>query len=91
VRYPVWVDDRERVVQALESRLVVGTWFTSVLEEALDPAVGAYVAGSCPRAEEAARHLINLPTHGRVSSRDVAEISEVLISTAPAGNPSPAA
>jgi dTDP-4-amino-4,6-dideoxygalactose transaminase len=91
VRYPVWVDDRERVVQALGSRLVVGTWFTSVLEEALDPAVGDYVAGSCPRAEEAARHLINLPTHGRVSSRDVAEISEMLISTAPTGIPSPAA
>jgi perosamine synthetase len=85
VRYPVWVDDRERVVQALLSRLVVGTWFTSVLEEALDPEVGDYVAGSCPRAEEAARHLINLPTHGRVSSRDVAEISEMLIAAARPG------
>jgi dTDP-4-amino-4,6-dideoxygalactose transaminase len=62
-----------------------------VLEEALDPEVGDYVAGSCPRAEEAARHLINLPTHGRVSSRDVAEISEMLIAAARPGMPSDSA
>lgn len=40
-----------------------GTWFTAVLEEAV------------PRAEDAARHLVNLPTHARVDEHDVEEIA----------------
>jgi dTDP-4-amino-4,6-dideoxygalactose transaminase len=79
VRYPVWVADRRATEEAMSSRLVLGTWFTSVLEEAIDPRYGAYAAGSCPRAEEAARHLVNLPTHPRVSLRDADDIAERLI------------
>jgi perosamine synthetase len=71
VRYPVWVEDRPAVIRALSPRAVVGTWFTSVLEEAESPGVAGYEPGSCPRAERAAQHLINLPTHSRVSERDV--------------------
>jgi perosamine synthetase len=75
VRYPVWVDDRAAAERAMGSRAVLGTWFTSVLEEAIDPRYGGYLAGSCPRAEDAARHLVNLPTHPRVDERDAAEIA----------------
>jgi perosamine synthetase len=71
VRYPVSVEDRPKVMRALAAHAVVGTWFTSVLEEAESPEVAGYESGSCPRAEEAARHLINLPTHPRVGERDV--------------------
>jgi dTDP-4-amino-4,6-dideoxygalactose transaminase len=42
-----------------------------VLEEAESPEVAEYEPGSCPRAEQAAQHLVNLPTHLRVSQRDV--------------------
>ncbi len=66
VRYPVWVEDRSAAIRATRGRAVLGTWFTSVLEEALSPAHGDYEWGSCPRAELAARHLVNLPTHPRV-------------------------
>jgi dTDP-4-amino-4,6-dideoxygalactose transaminase len=78
VRYPVRVEDREWAVQLLAPRAVVGTWFTSVLEEAASPADGEYVAGSCPRAEAMARQLINLPTHGRVRQCDVEAIASAL-------------
>jgi perosamine synthetase len=71
VRYPVWVEDREAVERAAAPHAVLGTWFTSVLEEALTPAHGDYEEGSCPRAEAAARHLVNLPTHPRVDDGDV--------------------
>jgi perosamine synthetase len=74
VRYPVWVEDRSAAERAMASRAVLGTWFSSVLEEALDPSYGDYVAGSCPRAEDAANHLVNLPTHPRVDERDATEI-----------------
>jgi perosamine synthetase len=75
VRYPVWVEDRQAVQRAMGARAVLGTWFTSVLEEAAAPRYGGYLPGSCPRAEDAARHLVNLPTHARVDERDAAEMA----------------
>jgi perosamine synthetase len=79
VRYPVWVRDREAAVRLAAPRAVLGTWFTSVLEEAASPPYGAYASGSCPRAEAAARHLVNLPTHSRVTPRDIAALVPSLV------------
>src|SRR3989475_11425227 len=79
VRYPIWVEDRPKVVRALAPHAVLGTWFTSVLEEAESPAVAGYEPGSCPRAEQAAQHLINLPTHPRVSARDIRLLATALV------------
>jgi dTDP-4-amino-4,6-dideoxygalactose transaminase len=67
----------------MAGRAVLGTWFTSVLEESVHSRYGGYVPGSCPRAEEAARHLVNLPTHGRVDERDAEEIAARIISAEP--------
>jgi len=85
VRYPVWVADRQAAERAMGTRAVLGTWFTSVLEEAADPRFCGYVPGSCPNAERAARHLVNLPTHGRVTDRDADEIAARIISLNDAG------
>lgn len=74
VRFPVWVKDRTAVVNLAAPHVVMGTWFTSVLEEAVSPAYGDYETGTCPVAEAAARHLINLPTHPRVKIRDAEAI-----------------
>jgi perosamine synthetase len=78
VRYPVWVENRPAAVRSVAPYAVLGTWFTSVLEEAESPAAGGYVAGSCPNAEAAARHLVNLPTHHRVGARDIDAIVSAL-------------
>jgi hypothetical protein len=61
-------------MRAARPRVLLGNWFTSVLEEAVSPAHGGYEAGSCPRAEAAAEHLVNLPTHPRIDSSDVEAI-----------------
>ncbi len=91
VRYPVWVEDPAATQRAVAGRAVLGTWFTSVLEEAIDPRCGGYVPGSCPRAEDAARHLVNLPTHPRVSDQDAREIAARVIAAArPGGRGRPA-
>jgi dTDP-4-amino-4,6-dideoxygalactose transaminase len=82
VRYPVWVEDRAATLRAAGPHAILGTWFTSVLEEAVSPAYGGYELGSCPRAEAAARHLVNLPTHPRVGARDVEAIVSALARTA---------
>src|SRR5438876_3083469 len=86
VRYPVWVEDRPTVIRALSPHAVLGTWFTSVLKEAESPAVAGYEPASCPRAERAARHLINLPTHPRVSEGDVRMLATALMKAASSKN-----
>lgn len=77
VRYPVLVENRAAAVQKLAPWLVLGTWFSSVLEEAISTHhSGGYCPGSCPRAESAVKHLINLPTHPGVSKKDADTIIE---------------
>jgi dTDP-4-amino-4,6-dideoxygalactose transaminase len=78
LRYPLWVRDRAAATRLAAPHAVLGTWFTSVLEEATSPAHGDYQLGSCPRAEAAARHLVNLPTHLRVGARDAEAIVSAL-------------
>jgi dTDP-4-amino-4,6-dideoxygalactose transaminase len=66
VRFPVWVEDREVAVRLAAAHAVLGTWFTSVLEEAMSPLTVA-TRPAPARAELAAEHPINLPTHERVT------------------------
>jgi perosamine synthetase len=79
VRYPVWVKDPTLTVHVARRRATMGTWFSSVLEEADAPICGDYEMGSCPQAEEAARHLVNLPTNPRVNEQDVEAIVSALV------------
>ena len=84
VRYPIWVEDRPAAIRAARPRVLLGNWFTSVLEEAASPEHGAYETGSCPRAEAAAQHLVNLPTHALIDDSDVDAIVSSLAGLAPA-------
>lgn len=78
VRFPLQLKDRVAATAAVARHAVLGTWFTSVLEEAEAPAAIGYVTGSCPRAELAARQLVNLPTHPRVTRADAERIVAAL-------------
>jgi dTDP-4-amino-4,6-dideoxygalactose transaminase len=84
VRYPVRVADRPTAERKLRRWIVPGTWFTSVQEEAVSPTINGYREGYCPRAELAARQLVNLPTHPRVQPRDVERIVAVMAELEPA-------
>ena len=75
LRYPLRVSDRPAALKAVAADALAGTWFTSVLEEAARPDDSGYVPGTCPVAEESARHLINLPTHPRVTVADAERIA----------------
>lgn len=81
-RYPVRVQHRKDVEDAVTRFALPGTWFLSVLEEAVSPAVGGYVQGSCPNAEAMAGHMINLPTHGRVTEEDAERLAAVVLGAA---------
>jgi dTDP-4-amino-4,6-dideoxygalactose transaminase len=71
VRYPVRVDNKEEVLRRAEREGVeIGSWF----EVPLHPAGTrmedfAYQTGTCPEAERAAREVVNLPTHRKVTER----------------------
>ena len=78
VRYPVWVADRPATLERMAPHATLGTWFTSVVEEVLAPEYVDYEQGSCPVAEAAARHLVNVPTHPHVQLGDVESIVAAL-------------
>lgn len=75
VRYPIWAPDRVMAERAINRYALPGRWFSSVLEDSASPAAGGYEPGTCPHAEAAARHLVNLPTHARVRAADAALIA----------------
>ncbi|MDE2040052.1 MAG: DegT/DnrJ/EryC1/StrS family aminotransferase [Elusimicrobia bacterium] len=67
LRYTWLVEDREAWVRLLRPLLDMGIWFTSVAEgRSRDLREIGYEPGSCPVAERAASHCVNLPTHPRV-------------------------
>lgn len=74
VRYPIMVSDRPVACEAVSDRVILGQWFNSVLEESISPEYGGYASGSCPNAELAANHLVNVPTHFRIRLDDVKPI-----------------
>lgn len=67
LRYSFLVRDRAAFEARFGERVDLGTWFTHNIfgRESRPEAVG-YVRGSCPQAERAARHVVNLPTHARL-------------------------
>lgn len=83
VRYPVWAPDRAATERAVNHYALPGLWFTSVLEDGTSPDAGGYQQGSCPAAEAATHHLINLPTHPRVKPADAELIASAVASTQP--------
>ena len=86
VRLPLVVADRAAAVRGAARLCVLGTWFTSVLEESSSPADGDYEAGACPTAEAAARHLVNLPTHLRTRRGDAEAIVSALLPFGPSAS-----
>ena len=67
LRYTFLVENRTAWEKHFEDVLDMGVWFTSVAHgRDRDFDEIGYQIGSCPVAEEVARHCVNLPTHPRV-------------------------
>jgi len=73
LRYPMRVENPSSVVaRAKKKGILLGNWYHNVI----DPSPVSYVVESCPKAEEAAKHIINLPT--RISSNDAKRVLTAL-------------
>jgi dTDP-4-amino-4,6-dideoxygalactose transaminase len=80
VRFPIWVENKDATYEKTLPYALLGTWFSSVLMEAISPTYGDYMMGSCPNAELATKHLLNLPTHLYVKTRDIETIAGAVLS-----------
>jgi dTDP-4-amino-4,6-dideoxygalactose transaminase len=73
LRFPLRVANKEEALaRAAEFGVEIGSWFEVPLhpKETDQPKFG-YQPGACPVAERASNEVINLPTHRRVSERDI--------------------
>ena len=80
VRFPLLVSDPARMVAFFGRRgIEIGRWlgFPFSLSPLEMPAYG-YSPGQCPVGEWTARHVVNLPVHSRLSSKDVDLASRLL-------------
>lgn len=75
LRYSFYASDRQEFEYRFSFHWDLGVWFTSVVHGKNDDWHDVcYTKGSCPHAEYAARHLVNFPTHQRISLRVVERI-----------------
>ena len=67
LRYSFLVADRAEFERRVRWRFDIPFWFTSpIYGRDRDLERVGYQPGSCPVAEKAARHVVNLPTHSRI-------------------------
>lgn len=73
LRLPLRVANKQEALERAASYGVeIGSWFECPLHPIeTDQKAFGYNDGDCPQAEKAAREVINLPTHRRVSEKDV--------------------
>ncbi|MBI5619931.1 aminotransferase class I/II-fold pyridoxal phosphate-dependent enzyme [Candidatus Gottesmanbacteria bacterium] len=78
LRYPLFVSDPLHAIALAKKRSVLlGNWYTHVIDpNGVDYRMIGYQKGTCPKAEEAAGHIINLPT--RISKATAARVIAAL-------------
>ncbi|MBI3251536.1 MAG: DegT/DnrJ/EryC1/StrS aminotransferase family protein [Candidatus Andersenbacteria bacterium] len=78
LRFPLLVKNRAGFLSgAGRSGIFLGDWYDAPLVPKNSNLMRfQYTLGSCPQAEDAAAHVINLPTHPRLTDREVDQIIE---------------
>lgn len=72
LRYPVRVHTPDAyLAKAKKQGILLGNWYHNIIDPAgTDFRAIGYAIGSCPKAEEVSRHIINLPTRIREDEAD---------------------
>ena len=80
LRYPVLVADKPRVLaEARRRKILLGDWFLSPIHPNEDRwELAGYSPGSCPNAEYASRHVVNIPTGPGLTPREISRIIDFL-------------
>lgn len=80
LRYSLWVKEPSALIQYLAKHQIYisDRWYRRPIDCGSLGCHTLYQAGSCPRAEELAEHLVNLPTHQEIDSSDVKRICTLI-------------
>ncbi|GJM17009.1 MAG: polysaccharide biosynthesis protein [Thermodesulfobacteriota bacterium] len=80
LRYPILVKDKAKTLkEAKKSRVELGDWFVSPVHPNLNGWEKInYQKGMCPTAEYVCNHIINLPTHMRITEQETKRIIQVI-------------
>jgi dTDP-4-amino-4,6-dideoxygalactose transaminase len=80
LRFPFLVKDKKKAVDLFKQNLVeLGEWFNApISNQSIDHELFLYKKGDCPVSESVCNHIVNLPTHIRLSNSDVDKICKVL-------------
>ena len=80
IRFPILVKNKERLLKYfITNGVEIGTWFSHPVSVKKDSKnIYGYISGSCKKAEFASNHMINLPTHNRLSFKDLKKICNLL-------------
>jgi dTDP-4-amino-4,6-dideoxygalactose transaminase len=72
MRFPLLVKDPKRMTAFFAGFGVeLGRWFEYPISPPPSPGAYGYDPGDCPVGEEVGRHMVNLPSHTRMSERDI--------------------
>jgi perosamine synthetase len=80
-RFPLFVANKQEVIAAASrANLEVAEWFSTPVHPLDGQELNAvhYRPGSCPVAENAARHILSLPVHPKVTPRFQAAVTELI-------------
>ncbi|MCX6764294.1 MAG: aminotransferase class V-fold PLP-dependent enzyme [Candidatus Nealsonbacteria bacterium] len=81
MKYPVLVQDSEKILKEFRKKRILlndGWRKVPVVPPGNDIKKMGYIFGSCPKAEEVASKILNLPTHINLSKEKAKEIADLL-------------
>jgi len=82
MRYPIFIDDAKEIRERLKKKNIFldDGWHTlPIVPPGTDLEKMNYTKGSCPRAEEVARKILNLPTNINISRKETKRIVDTLL------------
>lgn len=81
LRLPLIVDNPKQILtKAKKHKILLGDWYNNPVTplNQNNPNLAGYKPGSCPNAEFASQHVINLPTHPTMTDKQVDEVIEFI-------------
>ncbi len=83
LRYSLWVEHPDAVTKLLTQQQIYITdrWYRKPVDFGSLNKKTSYLSGSCPTAEELAKHIINLPTHLHILAADARRIASAIKNT----------
>lgn len=76
IRFPLLVKERDELLLFAQKRgIYLGDWYdVPIAPKGVDHKEAGYMSGSCPRAEDVCKRVLNLPLHVNLSEEDALKV-----------------